>query len=162
LSRGFCGGSKIAKKAKIKKIVGTLSSSLIRSQPFFYSSWAFMVYCKISLDMNRRALYLLLEEGWEIDQITAVSGVHSTSIERWRRSYETHGIVNPPTPLRGRRQLLNSNITEELHEMIIESPSLLLDEVGPGHGRLQDLRFTLKRLKRIQVAAKQDDAYRAD
>jgi hypothetical protein len=42
-------------------------------------------------------------------------------------------VVSPPTPLRGRRRLLSSDIAEELHEndeMLIESPSLLLDEIG--------------------------------
>ena len=89
-----------------------------------------MVYRTISPDMKQRALYLLLEEGWEIDQITAALGVHSKSIERWQHNYENHGTVNPPTPLRGRRRLLNPNVTEELHEMLTESPSLLLDEIG--------------------------------
>ena len=124
--------------------------------------------------MKQRALYLLLEEGWEIDQITAALGVHSKSIERWQHNYENHGTVNPPTPLRGRRRLLNPNVTEELHEMLTESPSLLLDEIGEWlaiyhdqpisttalYDNLKDLGLTYKRLKR--VAAERDDEYRAD
>ena len=55
-----------------------------------------MVYLTISPDMKQKALYLLLEEGWEIDQITTASEVHSRSIERWEHKYENHGCVNPP------------------------------------------------------------------
>jgi transposase len=133
-----------------------------------------MVYRTISLDIKQRALYLLLEEGWEMDQITAALGVYSTSVERWEHNYETHGCVNPPTPLRGRRRLLSSDIAEELHEMFIENPSLLLDEIGEWlaiyhdqpisttalHDNLKDLGLTYKRLKRI--AAERDNAFRAD
>ena len=89
-----------------------------------------MVYRTISPDLKQWALYLLLEEGWEIDRITMALGVHSKSIERWEDNYENHGCVSPPTPLRGRRRLLSSDIAEELHELLIESPSLLLDEIG--------------------------------
>jgi transposase len=133
-----------------------------------------MVYRTISLDIKQRALYLLLEEGWEMDQITAALGVYSTSVGRWEHNYETHGCVNPPTPLRGRRRLLSSDIAEELHEMFIENPSLLLDEIGEWlaiyhdqpisttalHDNLKDLGLTYKRLKRI--AAERDNAFRAD
>jgi transposase len=133
-----------------------------------------MVYHMISLDLKQRALYLLLEEGWEIDRIAAALGVHSKSIERWEDNYENHGCVNPPTPLRGRHRLLSSDIAEELNELLIESPSLLLDEIGEWlaiyhdqpisttalHDNLKDLGLTYKRLKRI--AAERDDAYRAD
>jgi transposase len=75
---------------------------------------------------------------------------------------------------RGHRRLLSSDIAEELHEMLIESPSLLLDEIGEWlaiypdqpisttalHDNLKDLRLTYKHLKR--AAAEQDNAYRAD
>jgi len=56
-----------------------------------------MVYRTISTDMKQRALYLLLEEGWEIDQITTALGVHSKNIERWEHNYKNHCSVNPPT-----------------------------------------------------------------
>ena len=77
-----------------------------------------MVYRTICPDLKRRALYLLLEEGWEIDQITAMLDVMYT---RWEHNYESHGSVNPPTPLRGCRQFLSSDITEELHELLVET-----------------------------------------
>ena len=38
-------------------------------------------------------------------------------------------VVSTLDPLRGRRRLLSSNIAEELHELLSESPSLLLDEI---------------------------------
>jgi transposase len=132
------------------------------------------VYHTISPDMKQRALYLLLDEGWEIDRIAAVLGVHSKSIQRWEDNYRNHGCVNPPAPLRGRPRLLSSDITAELHELLTESPSLLLDEIGEWlaiyhdqpisttalHDNLKDLGLTYKRLKRI--ATQRDDAYRAD
>jgi transposase len=89
-----------------------------------------MVYRTIRPDLKQRTIYLLLEEGWEIDQITAALGVHSKSIERWEHNYENSGSVNLPTPLRGCRRLLSGDIAEGLHEMFIESPSSLLDEIG--------------------------------
>jgi hypothetical protein len=46
-----------------------------------------MVYHTISPDMKQWALYLLLDEGWEIDWIAAVLGVHSKSIQRWEDNY---------------------------------------------------------------------------
>ena len=124
--------------------------------------------------MKQRALYLLLEEGWEIDRVATTLGVHAKSIKRWEHNYEIHGSVNPPTPQRGQRRLLSSAIAEELQEMLIESPLLLLDKIGEWlaiyhdqpisttalYDNLKDLRLTYKRLKRI--AAEQDDAYRAN
>ena len=124
-----------------------------------------MVYRTISPDLKQTALYLLLEEGWEIDQITTALGVHSKSIERWEHNYENHGSVNPPTPLRGRCRLLSSHIAEELHKLLIESLSLMLDEIGEWlavyhdqpisttalHNNLKDLRLIYKCLKRITM-----------
>jgi len=133
-----------------------------------------MVYRTISPDLKQRALYLLLEEGWDIDRIATALGVHSNSIKRWEQNYETYGTVSPPTPLRGQQQLLSNGVAEELREILTESPALLLDEIGEWlanyhdqpisttalHDNLEDLAFTHKRLKRI--AAEQDDAYRAN
>jgi transposase len=133
-----------------------------------------MVYHMISLDMKEWALYLLLEEGWGIDQIAAVLGVHSKSIERWEDNYENHGCVNPPTPLWGCPRLLSSDIVEEPHKLLINSPSLLLDKIGEWlalyhdqpismtalHDNLKDLGLTYKHHKRI--AAEQDKAYHTD
>jgi transposase len=65
-----------------------------------------------------------------MEQITTTLGVHSKSIKRWEHNYENHGSVDPPTPLRGRRRPLSSDIAEELHKLLLESPSLLLDEIG--------------------------------
>jgi transposase len=170
----LCGGSKIAKNQKIRKKSRTLSSSPTCSLSLLYSPWTFMVYCTISLDLKERALYLLLKEGWEMDQITTALGVHSTGIERWDVNYETHGCVNPPTPLQGCRQLLSSNIAEELHKLLIENPSLLSDEIGEWlaiyhdqpismtalHDNLKDLGLTSKGLKRI--ATERDNTFRAN
>jgi transposase len=153
----------IPKIQKIQKIPKTLSSSPTRSQSLLYSPWTYIVYRTISPDMKQRAVYLLLEEGWEIDQITTTLGVHSKSIERWEHTNENRASVNPPIPLRGCRRLLNGDIAEGLHEMLIESSSLLLDKIGGWlaiyrdqiisttalHDNLKDLGLTYKRLKRI-------------
>jgi hypothetical protein len=123
LSRAFCGGSKF--KRYLKHF-----PTPTRSQLLLYSPWIYMIYRTISPDMKQRAVYLLLEEGWEIDQITTALGVHSKRVERWEHNYENRASVNPLTPLRGCRRLLSGDIAEGLHEMLIESSSLLLDEFG--------------------------------
>src|SRR5882757_6362815 len=134
----------------------------------------YMVYQRISPDRKQQALYLFLEEGWEIDRIAAALGVSSKSIERWEHNYEIHGCVHSPAPLRGRPRLLTSRMTEELRDLITKNPSLLLDEIGEWlaiyhdqpistaalHDNLKDLGLTYKRLKRI--AAERDDGYRAE
>jgi hypothetical protein len=91
LSRAFCGGSKIAKIKIIKKN---------RWNTFFISNPLpiFTVYCTISPDLKQRALYLLLEEGWEIDQITTALGVHSKSIERWSITTKIMVVSTLPPP----------------------------------------------------------------
>jgi transposase len=133
-----------------------------------------MVYQRISSDRKQQALYLFLEEGWEIDRVAEALGVSSKSIERWENTYAIHGCVDPPTPLRGRPRVLTNRMTEELRDLIVESPSLLLDEIGEWlaiyhdqpilstalHDNLKDLGLTYKRLKR--VATKRDDRYRAE
>jgi hypothetical protein len=36
-----------------------------------------------------------------------------------KHNYESHGRVDPPTPLQGRHQLLSSAITEELQKLVV-------------------------------------------
>ncbi|KAG2346613.1 hypothetical protein BDR05DRAFT_878106 [Suillus weaverae] len=133
-----------------------------------------MVYQRISRDRKERALYLLLEEGWDIERIAVALGVSSRSIERWEAHYDEHGHINPSTPIMGRPRLLDQVMTDEIHELLAETPSLLLDEIGEWlaiyhhqlisttalHGNLRDLGLTCKRLKR--AAAERDDGFRAD
>jgi transposase len=133
-----------------------------------------MVYQKISPDRKQQALYLFLEQGWDIEHVAAALGVSGKSIHRWEGNYDIHGCVNPHSPLRGRPRLLTDRMTNELHELITENPSLLIDEIGEWlalyhdqlisttalHDNLKDLGLTYKRLKR--VAAERDDGYRSD
>lgn len=133
-----------------------------------------MVYQRISCDRKERTLYLLLEEGWDIDRIAVALGVSSRSIERWEAHYDEHGHINPSTPIMGRPRLLDQVMTDEIHELLAETPSLLLDEIGEWlaiyhdqpisttalHENLRDLGLTYKRLRR--VAAERDDGFRAD
>ena len=65
-----------------------------------------MVYQKISDDRKERALYLLLERGWDIERITDALGVSSKSIGRWEENYEIYGCVNRPKLIIGRPKLL--------------------------------------------------------
>jgi len=44
--------------------------------------------------------------------------------------YETHGRVDPPSALRGRRRILSGEVIGELRELLQESPELYLDEIG--------------------------------
>jgi transposase len=133
-----------------------------------------MVYQRISHDWKERALYLLLEEGWDIERIAVALRVSSRSIERWEANYDEHGHINPPMPIMGHPRLLDQVMTYKIHELLAETPSLLLDEIGEWltiyhdqpismtalHENLKDLGLTYKRLKR--VAAKCDDGFRAD
>ena len=132
-----------------------------------------MVYRPISADMKRKALQLL-ENGYEMDEIANLLDMSSKSIERWQDNYETHGHVNPPTFLRGRRPILSINVLEELHELILESPGLYLDEIGIWlalyhdvqisttalHDNLRELGLTRKIMRR--AAGERDHELRAE
>ena len=133
-----------------------------------------MVYQKISDDRKERALYLLLERGWDIERITDALGVSAKSIERWNENYEVHGCVCPPKLIIGRPRLLSADMIDDIQQLLQEDPSLLLDEIGEWlalyhdqpisatalHDNLRDLSLTRKRLKR--AAAERDDVYRTE
>ena len=132
-----------------------------------------MVYRSISADMKRRALQLL-DDGREIHEIGDLLGLSSKSIERWHDKYETHGRVDPLTFLRGRRPILSADVLEGLHELILESPELYLDEIGIWlalyhdvqisttalHDNLRELGLTRKLMRR--AAAERDHELRAN
>jgi transposase len=88
-----------------------------------------MGYRNISADMKQRALQLI-DEGWEMAEVAEVLNVSSKSIRRWDHHYETHGRVDPPSALRGRPRLMNAKAIEDLLELIHETPSLFLEEIG--------------------------------
>ena len=88
-----------------------------------------MVYHKISPDMTQRALQLI-DEGWEMQDVADILGVASKSIRRWADNYDTHGRVDPPSVLRGRPRLLNSEAISDLQELIRETPTLFLAYSG--------------------------------
>lgn len=133
-----------------------------------------MVYQKISNDRKERALYLLLEQGWEIERIVDALGVSAKSIGRWEENYAIHGCVTPSKPIKGRPKLLTANMIDDIQQLLREDPTLLLDEIGEWlalyhdqpisttalHMNLQDLALTHKRLKRI--ASERDDAHRME
>jgi len=131
-----------------------------------------MVYRHISPDMKKRALQLL-EEGWEMSEITDALGVSTKSIPHWQNNYEVHGRVDPPSTLRGRCRILSGEVIRELRELMQESPELYLDEIGEWlalyhevqisttalHDNLQDLGISRKIM--IRAAAERDDQLRA-
>ncbi|KAF8230049.1 hypothetical protein L208DRAFT_1159410, partial [Tricholoma matsutake] len=84
---------------------------------------------EISPDMKQRALQLI-DEGWEMGDVADVLGMASKSIRQWTDNYDTHGHVDPPSVLRGRPCILNSEMICDLHDLICESPTLFLDEIG--------------------------------
>ena len=79
--------------------------------------------------MKQRSLQLI-DEGWEMEDVAIVLGVASKSIKRWTDNYDTHGRVDPPSVLRGRPCILNSEAISDLHELIRGTPTLFLDEIG--------------------------------
>ncbi|KAG1901264.1 uncharacterized protein F5891DRAFT_950847 [Suillus fuscotomentosus] len=133
-----------------------------------------MVYQRISPDRKERALYLLLEEGWEIECIADVLGVSSRSIEQWEANYNENGCVNPHSPIMGRPCLLDQIMKDEICELRAENPSLPLDEISEWlaiyhdqpisipalYHNLRDLGLAYKCLSRI--VAECDDGFRAD
>jgi transposase len=132
-----------------------------------------MVYHKISPDMKQRALQLI-DEGWEMQDVADILGVASKSIRRWADNYDTHGRVDPPSVLHGRPRLLNSEAISDLQELIRETPTLFLDEIGQWlalyhdqpisttalHDNLRELGLTHKILRK--AAAERDDLARAE
>ena len=88
-----------------------------------------MVYQRISDDRKERALYLLLERGWDIDRITDALGVSSKSIECWEENYEVHGCVSPPKLIMGRPTLLSADMIDDIQQLLQKDSSLLLDEI---------------------------------
>ena len=130
-----------------------------------------MVYQRISDDRKERALYLLLEQGWDIDWITDALGVLSKSIEHWEENYEVHGCVSPPKLIMGHPRLLSVDMIDDIQQLLQEDPSLLLDKIVEWlalyhdqpisttalHNNLRDLSLTCKCFK--WAATKRDDAY---
>jgi hypothetical protein len=86
------------KSEKSKKSENLWNTFLV-SNPLPIFVILIMVCRMISPDLKQRALYLLLEEGWEIDQLTTALVLHSKNTKRWEHNCECHGSVNPPTPL---------------------------------------------------------------
>jgi transposase len=132
-----------------------------------------MVYRYISPDMKQYAL-CLIEKGWTSKDIVEALGVSLKSITQWEDNHKQHGHVDPPTVLQDRPRILTSAMTDNLQEMIKETPSLFLDEISKFltlyhnqpistttlHNNLCDLGLTYKHLRR--VATECDDVAHAE
>ncbi|KAH7918421.1 hypothetical protein BV22DRAFT_979142, partial [Leucogyrophana mollusca] len=131
-----------------------------------------MGYRKISFDMKQRALELLTE-GWTADEVSDVLRVSCRSIRRWEAKMEESGCVDPPSVLRGCPRLLDPAVVEDLHGLILGSPSLYLNEIQEYlalfhdlcisttalHNNLRGLGLTYNLLQR--TAAERDEVARA-
>ncbi|KAF8237323.1 hypothetical protein L208DRAFT_1248492 [Tricholoma matsutake] len=132
-----------------------------------------MGYQNISADMKQQALQLF-DEGWEMAEVVEVLNVSSKSIRPWDHHYETHGCIDPLSALRGQPQIMNAKAIEDLHELICETPSLFLEEIGEWlalyhnlpisttalHDNLWELGLTYKLL--WKAAAEQDEVAQAE
>lgn len=173
LPRVFCGGSKFQ---NLSKFINTLiiQNRCVCLRQYLFLLRKVMPYQKISSDRKQRALFLLLEEDWDKSAVADAMGVSEKSIDCWEELYRTEGCVTRPSFTRGRPRLLTTQMADELHELISESPSLILEEIAEWlalyhdrpisitalHDNLQDLGFSYKKLKR--VAAERNDELRSD
>jgi len=131
-----------------------------------------MVFRRISSDMKLRAL-ALLQQGWEMDKVVEALNISQRSIERWANNFDEYGCANQPGGLQGRPRTLNATVMAELDDLIRETPSLFLDEIGEWlaiyhdqpisttalHMNLYDLGLIYKQLRR--TAAERDEIARA-
>jgi transposase len=131
-----------------------------------------MPFHKIDAGVKERALQLI-SEGWPLGQVIEAIGVSRRSINRWATNYEAFGSVKSPTVIAGRPRVLNTTAVQGLHELLVESPQLYLDEMAEYlalyhdlpistttlHDNLTELGLTWKIMRR--AALERDDALRA-
>ena len=129
-----------------------------------------MPYKTISRDMKKRALELI-EEGWTAEEVADILHVSEKSIARWADRMEATGSLDPPNGRGGRPRLLTTEIREYLYQLIMESPTLFLDEIldylavmhgvflsqTALHDNLRDLGLTRKMVQR-NAAERNEDA----
>ena len=72
---------------------------------------------KISNDRKESALYLLLEQGWEIERIADALGISAKSIGQREENYATHGCVKPCKPIKGCPKLLIADMIDNTSQM---------------------------------------------
>ena len=114
-----------------------------------------MVHQKISNDMTKMALYLLMEAGWEMESIAEALGVSARSIERWEENYFAHSCVKPSQSIMGHPRLLTTDTIEIYRNYFVRIPLFLVKEsqylnhdqlisTTALHKNLQDLTLTHK------------------
>jgi transposase len=130
-----------------------------------------MPFRKIDTGVKERALQLVAE-GWPLERIIEAMGVSRRSIGRWTDNYEALGTVKAPSAITGRPRILNSTAVEGLHDLLVESPELYLDEIAEYLALYHDLPISITALhdnlielgltrKVMQKAARErDDALR--
>ena len=91
-----------------------------------------MVYQQISNDRKEQALYLLLEEGWEIERVAHALGVSMQSVERWEENYAIHGCVKLFKPTRGCPRLLTGDMIDDIQRYFAKTPVFFLMRLRNG------------------------------
>ena len=170
-SRGASGGLKLENPHLCSQRLYWASGPLSAHLNHWNILSGAMVYQRISNDRKERALYLLLEQGWDIDWITDALGVLSKSTECWEENYKVHGCVSPPKLIMGCPKLLSADMIDDIQQLLQEDSSLLLDKIVEWlalyhdqpistttlHDNLWDLSLKHKCLK--QAATKRNNAY---
>lgn len=133
-----------------------------------------MVFRHISRDLKDRCVFLRAQ-GYLSDDICEILGVSASSVQRWTRYARQYGSVIPPhNPAQGRPPILNGEVAQDLHALVIENPDIYLDEMldwlviahDLGLSRsalaahLRDVGLSRKRLRK--VAAERDEERRTD
>ena len=92
-----------------------------------------MVHRKISKDMTERALYLLMEAGWEMESTAEALGVSTrTHVERWEEKYIAHSSANPPQSFMGCPKLLTADTIEIYRSYFARIPLFFLTRSKNG------------------------------
>lgn len=104
-----------------------------------------MVFRKIDKQLKERALWLL-ERGFRAEQVQIIQGVSESSLKRWQRNLDTYGNVLPPqNPLQSRPRILTADQTDELLELLTDSPCLYLDEIQDFMAFTHDIALSQSR-----------------
>ncbi|KAH9847270.1 hypothetical protein C2E23DRAFT_849610 [Lenzites betulinus] len=101
-----------------------------------------MVNRKISRDVKERAAALVLS-GSNVPSVAHILGVSVDS---------SFGNVQPRSALRGRRRTLSCTVLEDLHTLILSSPSLYLDEIISWLTAKHDQPVSISTLQRSLLA----------
>ena len=88
-----------------------------------------MCFRHISSDIKERALWLR-DLGYIPDDVCELLGFSRRSLNRWTANQHIHGnVIPPPNPSRGRPRILSTGVMDDLFTLLVEDPTLYLDEI---------------------------------